>query len=502
MDNENNLINTKEIQFYNLEKKVYNLVCQLGCTIIKNILENQDKILMENRDKKEYRHKGYKTNTIKTVMGEIEYKRAIYLKDGKYIFLLDEEIHIDTIGKISTNLAEIMLKAVVNTVSYRKGASDIKNCTNEIISHQALQQLVWKVGEKIENNEKEEIKLLKQEKLVKGTKEIPALFEEADGIWFNLQGIDRQKADEKYKKQCEKKNIEYNPKHKHKTELKLHITYEGWKKDSNRHELVNKKIIAGMMTPKKLKELRNARIYQAYDEKSIQVRANNGDGARWINNIATKDTICQKDSYHIQQEITRDIKEEKYREELQNIIKEKRYNEVYDYIENLKYELGGEKNVVDKLKTLQSYLKTGLPRYQDILKEQNREMPKAPEGIEYRDMGTMESQIFSVLKVKLCSGRKAFAKKGANYLSKICAIYSENTGEIEVEKIESEIPIDNSIEEYIQEIENNVKKNKKIHRANRKEIEDNNYAQATLIEINPVFKELLKLAEPTALMYR
>lgn len=492
----------KEVQFYELERKVYNLVCQLGCTMLKNILENQDKQLMENRDKKEYRHKGYRTNTIKTIMGEIEYKRAMYKTEKGHIYLLDKELQIDTIGKISTNLAEIMLKTVVNTVSYRKAENEVKSMTNETISHQALQQLVWKVGDTIEKKENKEIKLMKDGKLVKGTRETTALFEEADGIWFNLQGIDREKAKEKYKKQCEKKNIKYNTHHKHKTELKLHITYEGWKKDSARHELVNKKIIAGMMTPQRLKKLRDSRIYQEYNEKSIELRANNGDGAKWITSIATKDTICQKDSFHIQQEIIRDIRGKKYQEELANIIKEKRYDEVQGYIENLKYELGGEEKVVKKLKVLQNYLKNGLPRYQEILEKEGRKLPKAPEGIEYRDMGTMESQIFTVLEVRLCSGRKAFAKKGASYLSKVCALYYQEKGNIRLKKVESAILIDNSIEEWIKEIEENVRKNKKVHRVNLKETEEYNYAQSTVIEITPELKELLRLAEPTALMYR
>ena len=184
------------------------------------------------------------------------------------------------------------------------------------------------------------------------------------------------------------------------------------------------------------------------------------------------------------------------------IIEEKKYGEVQPYIEQLKYELGGEKKVVDKLKTLQSYLKEGLPRYQDILKEQGKEMPEAPEGIEYRNMGTMESQIFSVLKVRLMSGRKAFAKKGASYLSKVCAEYSENKGDIELQKIESEIKIDNSVEEWIKDIEEHVRRNKKLHRVNLKEIEEYKYAQSTVIEMTPELKQLLKLAEPTALMYR
>lgn len=494
--------NITTISFYELEKKVYSLVCSLGCEILKIILENQDKTLMEQRNKKEYRHKGYRNNTIKTVMGEVEYKRAIYLKGNKHTYLLDSNLQIDTYGKISTNLAEIMLNTVVNTVSYRKGASEIKSMTNETISHQALSDLVWIIGKKIEEKENEEIRLLKEEKLVKGKKTTQALFEEADGIWVNLQGRDRKQQIEKYKNKCERQNREYKAPHFVKTELKLHVMYEGWNKNSNRHELINKSYIAGMMSSKTLEKIRNARIYQRYNEEDIKLRAINGDGARWIKNIATKDTISQKDSFHIQQEIMRDIPEEKYRNELIQIITDKRYNEVQDYIEGLKYKLGGEEKIVNKLKKLQNYLRDGLPRYQDVLKKQGRELPTAPDGIEYRDMGTMESQVFSVLKVRLMSGRKSFLKDGASYLSKVCAMYYEKNGEIKLQKIESEIPIDDSVENWIKEIEENVRKNRIRNQSNRKEIEINNYAHSTVIKDLPQVKELVKLLEPTALIYR
>ena len=138
------------VKFNELEKKIYSLVCELGCNILKNILENQDKILMENRDKKTYRHKGYRTNCIKTLMGEIEYKRAIYLikgeKEEKHIYLLDNTLAISTIGKISNNLIEKMLITVCDTISYRKGAEEIKNLTNETISHEGLRDIIYKVG--------------------------------------------------------------------------------------------------------------------------------------------------------------------------------------------------------------------------------------------------------------------------------------------------------------------------------------------------------------------
>ena len=125
-------------------------------------------------------------------------------------------------------------------------------------------------------------------------------------------------------------------------------------------------------------------------------------------------------------------------------------------IEELMYEVGGEEKAVNKLKTLKSYLKQDLERYQDVLKKQGKELPKAPEGIEYRNMGTQESQIFSKLKVRLCSGRKSFSKYGANALSKVCIMVTEK--EEWYDDLEQPIPMDTSIENWIEEIESNIVK--------------------------------------------
>ena len=96
------------------------------------------------------------------------------------------------------------------------------------------------VGDKITKKEKGERKLFDKNQLIAGLKEVTALFEEADGIWINLQGKDRTERLEENKKKAEKQNKEFNPKMKIKTELKLHVMYEGWKKDDPRHSLVNK----------------------------------------------------------------------------------------------------------------------------------------------------------------------------------------------------------------------------------------------------------------------
>lgn len=70
------IVTKNGLKFNDLEKKIYKFVCMLGCFIIKYILENRDRKLMKARDSKKFRHKGYKNNCIKTIMGEVEYKRA------------------------------------------------------------------------------------------------------------------------------------------------------------------------------------------------------------------------------------------------------------------------------------------------------------------------------------------------------------------------------------------------------------------------------------------
>ena len=70
--------------------------------------------------------------------------------------------------------------------------------------------------------------------------------------------------------------------------------------------------------------------------------------------------------------------------------------------------------------------------------------------------GTQESQIFSKLEKRFCSGRKAFSEHGANSLAKICVLREK----FRIEELETPIPVDTSVEDWINEIEENVRKNR------------------------------------------
>ena len=449
------IVTKDEVKFNDLEKKIFKFVCFFGCLIIKLLLESYDKKLMKARDTKKYRHKGLRTTHVNTVMGEIKFRRVMYeiTENGvtKTVYLLDEKLKLNTEGNISDNLVEKVVEVVPITDSYRKAETVINKTTCTTLSHEKIRSIIVKIGDNITRKEKEERKLFDKKQLIAGLKEVTALFEETDEIWINLQGKDREERLEENKKKAEKAKKEFNPKMKIKTELKLHVMYEGWKKDDPRHSLVNKQYIAGIMKPKEIAKLRDARVFRQYDESKIKIRVINGDGAKWTKGTTAKGGFYQKDKFHIMQEITRDLPKE-YRNIVAELINKKEYEKIKPVINGLRYELGGEYQAMKKLNKLESYLSNDLARYQDVL-----EVPKAPEGIEYRNMGTQESQIFSKLKKRFCSGRKAFSIRGANALSKICVLNEK----FKINELEEPIPIDTSVEEWIKEIEENVNKNKK-----------------------------------------
>lgn len=67
------------------------------------MLQEIDQWLMKTRDKAVYHHKGHRKTCIKTLMGEVEYSRAVYevmygSAQRKFVYLLDEYMGFDCVG--------------------------------------------------------------------------------------------------------------------------------------------------------------------------------------------------------------------------------------------------------------------------------------------------------------------------------------------------------------------------------------------------------------------
>ncbi|SHJ88079.1 Uncharacterised protein family (UPF0236) [Anaerobranca californiensis DSM 14826] len=408
-----NSLPTNAIDFKTLEQEIYRTVLEFGRAIMKAILENIDKELMELRDKKKYRHRGKKRTCVKTLMGPVEFERVVYeYKDEegkkKFVYLLDEYLNMETIGFMSTNLVEKILENASN-VSYRKAAENITELTGQDVSHSAVWNVVQEFGERIAKHEKGKIKAYREGKLKEGKKEVKVLFEEVDGLWINMQGKDR-------------KGIKGR-----KREIKLGVIYEGWERRNpgrdDEYVVVNKRAVAGFMEPEEFADLLEATIVEEYDTSKIEVRVLNGDGAKWIRECTTTaEKYYQLDRFHIFRAILRQVYDKKEAKKIVRLIKSGNIGKALKRIEELKEKYGQEKEKVEKLQVLEEYLKNNIDGLILYHEREGIKLPEAPEGICYRNLGTGEHQICDILALRMKGGKMSWSVAGANNMAKILAL--------------------------------------------------------------------------------
>jgi hypothetical protein len=408
-----NSLTGNKVTFKEIERSFFEIGCEVAKILMKEFLERLDKDLCKNRNKAELRHKGTRKTSIKTLMGEVPLSWVLYKRfkdDGstEYVFLLDEELGLDTIGLISPNLVEKVLEHSCE-MSYREVSKAVSDFTNQSISHQGVWNIVQAVGEKQEEAEKCMVESFKSNKLSGGSREVAVLFEEADGLWLSIQGKSREKSS------------------KGKKELKIGVIYEGWEKrypTSKEYKTVEKSAFAGYMKPDEFKSLRDAVVAKKYNVDEIVYRVLNGDGAAWIRNGHDSEMdIFQLDRYHLAKSIIRNVYDKQARRHILRWLKSGEIEKALNKIDSLKYECGGLESEVKKLTNLEDYIKSnidGIVVYKD---RKNVTLPNAPEGMEYRTLGTMERNVN--IFAKRMKGGKSWSEKGANNLSKIIALKME-----------------------------------------------------------------------------
>lgn len=415
------IVEEKLISFKELEQKIFKYVCELGCEITKIILESYDKELAVSRDTKQYRDKGGRRTSIKTVYGDVEYWRRVYrtnLESGEkaYVYLLDEAMQMDKIGLISTNLAEKIAMTVTES-PYRVTADVISSTCGQSISAGGVWNVMQRLGERISEEEEHAVKQMHADE-TEGTREIPVLFEEMDGVWLHMQ----DKNHKKMKKQ----------------EMKVFTMYEGWdaeKEKQKRSTLVGKTMLAGMEKSIEFHEKREACIRKKYNADEIGQRVLNGDGGGWIKEPYDSEVIFQLDPYHVYKEITRRIHDKKAQEDIRRLYDEEKPDEMLEYIEVYAagVESPDEKDKRSKhARELYQYLnhsREGLLPYD----KQGITIPEPQEGIIYKKMGVQESQNCTVITLRMKNRRMRWSENGANNLAK--ALYRKENKEL-IETIE------------------------------------------------------------------
>lgn len=399
------MIKENGITFKELEKIIFQRSCEASRKYTKELLEGYDRQLMEKRDKSYYRHKGRRKMTIKTIYGEVEYHRAIYEiqevnAQKRYIYLLDETLELENIGMISTYLTE-QLVAGITEMSYRECAKKVSEMTGQSISAMGVWNVIQSLGKKVDEEEKELVKAHKAGK-VAGEKEAPVLFEEADGVYINLQGRDRKKYGHR------------------RAEMKVAIAYAGWKKTGKeRYALEGKVITAGFGEAKDFHERREAAIAKEYNLDETDVRLLNADGASWIKKVKDKSTHYQLDPFHKNKAVKENIPHKEAARQIQELLCKNKIEEMFNYLTIYKDSLSDDQEI-EKVETLYQYFaknKNGLIPYQ----ERGLKLPPNPEGLEYRSMGTMENHVWSVIAKRMKHNHTSWSRLGGNNLSKILA---------------------------------------------------------------------------------
>lgn len=393
-----------DININQLEQEIYEYGCEIARELMSQVLKGLDDHLAKERNREIYRDKGGRKTSIKTLMGEVEYKRRVYEQKNdagikEYVYLLDEALEFQKVGMFSGNLAQLVIEAASN-VSFRKAAKAIRSTTGQTISHGGVWHIVQAVGEKLGAEEKEQVKALTHE-CSQGKREQEILFEEADGVYLSIQGKDRKKA----KRQ----------------ELKVAISYEGWKAaSSNRFETVNKLVCAGFEPADEFRKIKEGMLGLEYNLDEIKVRILNGDGAAWIKNHSTgEDVHYQLDPFHKNRAIVRYVQDKEARSTMLTFSKENKYEEILMYLSALEKDADDEKTK-KKLNTLYHYLSENLIGLKPYL-ERGLDLPIPKEDLVYRTMGTMEHNICDTIGQRMKHRKGSWSIKGGSHMAKILA---------------------------------------------------------------------------------
>lgn len=396
----NTTLNENGLTFKDFEKKTFKMICKAGQEYTREFLESYDEYLMEHRDKDAYRNKGKRKTTVKTLYGEVEYERRIYQvvrEDGlsEFVYLLDEQLEISGVGLISMNMAEQMVSNITE-MSYRETAETITEMTGQSISAMGVWNVIQALGEKVNEEEQELVKAHKAGQIT-GEKEVSVLFEETDGIYVRLQ---REKQD--------------------KGEIKVGIAYDGWKQTGkDRYKLDGKVVVAGFSKSKEFQDYREASIAKAYDLDEVEVRIMNADGAEWIKNICDADTIFQLDPFHRNKAIKENIPYPQSIADIHEMLNKQDLDGLFEYLEIYRNSLGDDEEI-EKAERLITYFKNnrnGLISYT----ERGIRLPSNDEGLIYRNMGTMENHVWSIIAKRMKHNHTCWSIKGGNHLAKILA---------------------------------------------------------------------------------
>ena|GEM_PF-448235 len=400
------------MNFKELEKLVFTIMCEVGRELIAETLKRFDLRLLALRNTEKYRLVNFGTTTIKTLMGEVPYTRRYYKKQsGGYTFLLDEVLEIENgYGLVSENLAERIIIECLEK-PFRKAAESISSHTGQPISGVGAWGVLQQFGEKLKK-QKERLEVLDREGVEEqlGGISTRVLFEELDDVWIPMQ-----------KEQRGKKGSPKvaNAKKTGKKPIHVGTAYTGWEQTKDgKFRTLDKFAYAGFGASNEFTREFEMLLRQRYDMDGVERRVMNGDGADWIKSAAEEsDSLLQLDPFHRSRAVLRAVSDKKDQRTVFDAINEKDVDKVLTAIGGL-ISKAADEPTREKLKKLYGYFYNN----KDTLltwKERGIELPDSPPGVVYRNLGVQESTNCDLITQRMKHRKGSWSTSGGSNMAKI-----------------------------------------------------------------------------------
>ena len=265
-----------------LETALFEYMARQFAGLMAWALERIDDWLSNERDSRRFRMRDKEPRTLQTLFGvDITFRRRRYVdrETGKTVYLLDEVLQLASHRQVSPALASWALGQAVLANSYRGAARSLEALYgHQVVSHESVRQVVLAAGEGLE---KEQAKRLEWPA---GTRKVPVLFLEVDGLIVPLQREGGQR----------------------RVEEKLLTVHEGWAPRhpaSGEYVLVNKRHFRTQA--RDFWELASRFVYSLYDVDENTMVVINGDRAEWVRRGVKyfPKAIYQVDTFHLMREL-------------------------------------------------------------------------------------------------------------------------------------------------------------------------------------------------------
>ena len=408
-------IDKSKIQdFSTLIAMVFSMAMQIGRELARRLLEALDRDIAATRDTRRYRHKGKRKTSVKTKLGVIEYERNIYLDMASEelccVYLLDEAMQMEKVGQVSADMSKVIAGAACAS-SFRAAARAVEDMTGMSISPQGAWNIFQQLGEQERERVERHEELAKQGAGV-GCIETELLYEENDGVWLKLQGKDRKK---------------YGA----SREMKVGIAYDGvrWSggEDGKRRRILDNKVVyASFETAKKFLSRKEGLIASRFDVSKILLRIVNGDGAAWIQNTG-EGRIPVLDVFHRNKKLTECVHDKDFANILKGHLFAGRIQELLDCLEAQINSVEDE----DEKKSLVELYRYYSENRNALTNVYDRGIPipdtRAPGEIHHARLGSMESNVFTLIGNRMKDRRACWSINGANNMALLLGL-SHTTG--------------------------------------------------------------------------